>query len=252
MNKDYFDDEFIITLTIEGTLYKDVEVKITDPNKTIRDQISCIVSVFKLSMFDNGGNLVQYLLAQIMEDDGEEPVILEFEDEDGREQCLMDYNVQPGDHLHLISVPIAGTPTIPLFEIEIIDANITALEIINSICSEWDLKCYYKISNRRIKTLVDINFYGKVLKEIYWHSNIDDYFFPIDGVYKTINELGVSPMLSAYVCACYHPGNKLKLKLTDRIKSILKNWEIKSNSKVIKGKSFSYKWINPNIIRIIK
>ena len=41
-------------------------------------------------------------------DEGEEPEILEFEDEDGREQALIDYNIQPGDHLHLISVPIAG------------------------------------------------------------------------------------------------------------------------------------------------
>ena len=56
---------------------------------------------------DNGGNPIQYLLGQIM-DDGEEPEILEFEDEDGREQALIDYNIQPGDHLHLISVPIAG------------------------------------------------------------------------------------------------------------------------------------------------
>ena len=41
-------------------------------------------------------------------EEGEEPEILEFEDEDGREQALIDYNIQPGDHLHLISVPIAG------------------------------------------------------------------------------------------------------------------------------------------------
>ena len=33
---------------------------------------------------------------------------VDFEDEDGREQTLMDYNIQPGDSLQLISVPIAG------------------------------------------------------------------------------------------------------------------------------------------------
>lgn len=103
----FFDDDFIVNLTIEGTSYEEVEVKVNDPNKTIRDQITSIVTVFELPKIDNGGNPIQYLLGQIMEDGGE-PEILEFEDADGREQCLIDYNVQPGDHLHLISVPIAG------------------------------------------------------------------------------------------------------------------------------------------------
>lgn len=102
-----YNDEFIIHLTIDGTSFEEVEVKVTDPNKTIRDQINSIVQVFELPKMDNGGNPIQYLMGQIM-DDGDEPEILEFEDEDGREQCLLDYNVQPGDHLHLISVPIAG------------------------------------------------------------------------------------------------------------------------------------------------
>ena len=103
----YEEEEFIINLTIDGTEYEEVEVKVTDPNKTIRDQITSIVSVFELPKIDNGGNPIQYLLGQIMEE-GEEPEILEFEDEDGREQALIDYNIQPGDHLHLISVPISG------------------------------------------------------------------------------------------------------------------------------------------------
>ncbi|MDE6027847.1 MAG: hypothetical protein K2G23_07240 [Muribaculaceae bacterium] len=103
----YEDDEFIINLTIDGTSYEEVEVKVTDPNKTIRDQIASIVAVFELPKLDNGGNPIQYLLGQIMED-GEKPEILEFEDGEGREQALIDYNIQPGDHLHLISVPIAG------------------------------------------------------------------------------------------------------------------------------------------------
>lgn len=106
-NEEFYDDEFIVYLSIDGTSYDEVEVKITDPNKTIRDQINSIVHVFELPKLDNGGNPIQYLLGQMIED-GEEPEILEFEDEDGREQCLMDYNIQAGDHLHLISVPIAG------------------------------------------------------------------------------------------------------------------------------------------------
>ncbi len=105
--QEYYDEEFIINLTIDGTSFEEVEVKVTDPTKTIRDQISSIVQVFELPKMDNGGNPVQYLMGQIM-DDGDEPEILEFEDENGREQCLLDYNIQPGDHLHLISVPIAG------------------------------------------------------------------------------------------------------------------------------------------------
>ena len=106
-NEELYDDEVIINLTIDGTSYEEVEVKVTDPNKTIRDQISSIVSVFELPKIDNGGNPIQYLLGQILEDGGD-PEILEFEDEDGREQALIDYNIQPGAHLHLISVPIAG------------------------------------------------------------------------------------------------------------------------------------------------
>lgn len=103
----YYEEDFIINLTIDGTSFEEVEVKVTDPTKTIRDQISSIVQVFELPKMDNGGNPVQYLLGQIV-DDGDEPEILEFEDENGREQCLLDYNIQPNDHLHLISVPIAG------------------------------------------------------------------------------------------------------------------------------------------------
>ena len=51
----YDDDEFIINLTIDGTSYEETEVKVTDPNKTIRDQIASIVAVFELPKLDNGG-----------------------------------------------------------------------------------------------------------------------------------------------------------------------------------------------------
>ena len=105
-NKQDYDDEFIVNLTIDGSPYEEVEVKVTDPQKTIRDQIASIVAVFELPKLDNGGNPIQYLLGQFM-DHGEDK-ILGFEDVDGREQALIDYNIQPGDHLHLISVPIAG------------------------------------------------------------------------------------------------------------------------------------------------
>ena len=104
----YFeDDEFIINLTIDGTSYEEVEVKVTDPNKTVRDQIASIVAVFELPKLDNGGNPIQYLLGQIM-DDGEEPEILEIPDEEGREHALKIVTSDTGYLLHLISVPIAG------------------------------------------------------------------------------------------------------------------------------------------------
>ena len=106
-NEEFYDDEFVINLTIDGTSYEEVEVKVTDPIKTIRDQINSIVHVFELPKLDNGGNPIQYLLGQVMEDGGE-PQRLDFEDEDGREQCILEYNIQPGDHLQLVSVAIPG------------------------------------------------------------------------------------------------------------------------------------------------
>ena len=104
--EEFYDDEFIIILTIDGSSYEEVEVKVTDPQKTIRDLISTIVSVFELSKMDGGGNPIQYVLGQTMEDG--QDVILAYEDADGREQILLDYNVQSGDRLHLIKIPIAG------------------------------------------------------------------------------------------------------------------------------------------------
>lgn len=103
----YQDDLFVINLTIDGTEFEEVEVEVTDPTLSIREQITRIVSVFKLPKIDNGGTPVEYLLGQIM-DEGDEPNILQFEDADGREQAFVDYNIQPGDHLHLIKNPIAG------------------------------------------------------------------------------------------------------------------------------------------------
>lgn len=105
-NTDFYDEDFIIILTIDGTEYDEVEVKVTNPNKTIRDQISSIVQVFELPKIDGGGNPIQYLLGRSTESGEDE--ILELDDEDGREMAIIDYNVQPGDRLHLISVPIAG------------------------------------------------------------------------------------------------------------------------------------------------
>ena len=106
-NEITYNDNFIVTLTIENTQYDDVEVEVSNPMSSIREQINRIVEVFKLPKMDNGGSPVTYLLGRAEEDD-ESPTILEFDDADGREQTLIDYNVQPGDHLYLIAKPIAG------------------------------------------------------------------------------------------------------------------------------------------------
>ncbi len=113
----YEEDDFIIKLTIEGTSYEGVEVRVNDPNKTVREQISSIIDVFGLPKRDNGGYPIQYLLVQMMED-GVEFDVLELEDEYGREYALVDYNIQTDDHLHLISVPIPGTLWADLFYIK--------------------------------------------------------------------------------------------------------------------------------------
>ena len=109
MAREMLNDDLIVNLTIDGTEFEGVEVKVTNPDKTIREQIDSIIRVFELPKMDRCGHPIQYLLGQMLED-GEEPAILEFEDEDGREQSLLDYNVQPGDCLHLMSVPAYACP----------------------------------------------------------------------------------------------------------------------------------------------
>ena len=106
------DDRFLIDLTIDGTEFENVCVEVTDPNRPIREQIERIVSVFELPKIDNGGNPMHYILGQIMEE-GDEPTIIEFEDEEGREMSLVDHDVQPGDVLHLMSCAITYACPIP-------------------------------------------------------------------------------------------------------------------------------------------
>lgn len=104
--------DLIVKMTIDGTSFKDVEVKVNDPSKTIRDQINSIIDVFELPKTDKRDMPVLYLIGQEKEDD-EAPEILEFEDETGREQSLLDYNIQPGDRLRVITVPCAYGCPIP-------------------------------------------------------------------------------------------------------------------------------------------
>lgn len=99
--------DFIVFLTVEGTDYQNIECIISNPYLPIKDLIERIVKKLALPKIDNGGNPIQYLLCQHLNDDNE-PEILEFEDEEGTEQALVDYNIKPGDQLILTDLPIAG------------------------------------------------------------------------------------------------------------------------------------------------
>ena len=101
------DDRFVISLTIEGTEFENVYVEVSDPFRPIRQQIERIVSVFDIPKTDQCGAPWTYLLGRIMEE-GDEPTILELEDEEGREMTLVDYNIQPGDSLYLITFPLVA------------------------------------------------------------------------------------------------------------------------------------------------
>lgn len=108
-NEQLHKDELFINLTIDGTEYEDVEVKVTKPELPIREQIQRIIDVFELPKTDICNHPIQYLLGRMLEDE-EEPAILDFEDENERELSLRDYNVLSGECLHLISVPAYACP----------------------------------------------------------------------------------------------------------------------------------------------
>ena len=97
-------ESFFIYLTIDGTDFEDVEVRVTRPDLPIREQIRRIIDVFKLRKTDNFGNFIPYLLGQVTEDEVE-PIILESEDELGNSQSLLDYQIKSGDALVLTVLP---------------------------------------------------------------------------------------------------------------------------------------------------
>lgn len=105
-NNDY-EDDFIINLTIEGSSFEEVEVKVEDPNRTIRDLINNIIREFELPKKDNGGYPIDYMLGLLQEDE-EEPRIFCYEDEEGLPVCLLDYDVKPGDDLFLVRSCLYG------------------------------------------------------------------------------------------------------------------------------------------------
>lgn len=108
-NEEFYEEDLIVNLTIDGTKYEGVEMRVTNPDKTIREQIERIIRVFDLPKTDICNHPIQYLLGRMLEDE-EEPVILDFEDENECELSLRDYNVLSGECLHLISVPAYACP----------------------------------------------------------------------------------------------------------------------------------------------
>lgn len=106
-NEDFYEDQFIVYLTIDGTNIQDAKVEFTDIERSIQGQVEALINHYNLPKVDNGSNPIQYWLG--VETDGQvELEILEFTDDEGREMTLYDYDVNPGSHLHLISIPIAG------------------------------------------------------------------------------------------------------------------------------------------------
>lgn len=75
-------------------------------NASIRYSVESVVSKLGLPKYDNVGSPIIYILA--MPSNDEEPDVLEFDDEDGKEQTLADYNVHSGDKLYLMSLLVAG------------------------------------------------------------------------------------------------------------------------------------------------
>lgn len=99
-------DELIISLTVEYPKREEVEVKIANPNKSIRAIINKMIDVFQLPKIDRFGTQIPYVLGVYEELD--EHNVLDFEDENGNAQSLVDYDVKSGDHLVLFVVPYLG------------------------------------------------------------------------------------------------------------------------------------------------
>ena len=106
-------DPLIVNLTIEGTEYEDMEVAVSNPRKTIRQQVESIIKVFELPTNGYDGRPIDYFLGKMMMDDyEEEPFLMSFEDEDGKEMTLLDFDVKSGDHIALVRNVLYGSAII--------------------------------------------------------------------------------------------------------------------------------------------
>ncbi len=111
-------DDYFVFLTVEGTSIENVKVRVSNPWRSLKEQIKRIVGVFRLPLFDAVGFPVQYLLGIPSENEGESE-ILDSDDEEGREMTIADYKIPSGAHLHLISVPVCGSRYAELYYVKI-------------------------------------------------------------------------------------------------------------------------------------
>lgn len=103
-------EPMIVNLSIANAGCKDVEVEVSDPQRTIRKQIESIIKVFELPTSDNSGRPIDYFLCKmVMDDEEEEFIIMYFEDEDGNEMTLLDYDIKSGDHIALLQPVLYGS-----------------------------------------------------------------------------------------------------------------------------------------------
>ena len=103
--------DFTIILTIEGTIYKDMEVSVASPNTTISDVIATAVQEFGLPYHLDIG---EYSLRRYEGENGIGIECLFPQDEDGHEMTLSDYRIKSGDRLCLVVVPTAGGSEYPM------------------------------------------------------------------------------------------------------------------------------------------
>lgn len=88
-------------LSYQGNEYN---VEVEDPNSSIQDLINKLIAGLGLPRTDGGGNPATYHLGRVL--DGDEEILQPKVD--GEEKTLLDYHVNPGDHMTLTMIPIAG------------------------------------------------------------------------------------------------------------------------------------------------
>lgn len=96
----YYENGIVISLTINGTEYENVEVRVTKPELPIREQTQRFIKVFELPTTNSEGQPLQYFFYQVLK--FPEPL---FEDIEGKEQSFLDYKISTGSHLFLDSLP---------------------------------------------------------------------------------------------------------------------------------------------------
>ena len=101
-NIDCIEKDYFVILLIDEERIPDRKYRINNFQITIRALVDDIVDTLKLPIMNEKGNSIKYMLEVIIET-CEKPIILEFENEYGRENTLADFRVLSGTVLHLFS-----------------------------------------------------------------------------------------------------------------------------------------------------